>query len=267
MTDSARHVRDSLRLDSIRIARENLSFDTLAFNGNPFYKFAKPVKVLSSTRQWQGKEPFFYAIIFLLLYFAFVKNNFRRYLTDLFRLFFRTTFRQRQVKEQLMQSPVPSLLMNILFLLSGALFVSLLFRFYHFADRYSFWLLFLYCLLGLLIIYLGKFVMLKFWGWLFRVSDAVNTYIFIVFTTNKVIGIVLLPFIIVIAFSTGSINESALILSLIVIGGLFLYRYFLSYVSVRKEIKMGFFHFLLYLVGLEIIPLLLINKLLLTYFA
>ncbi len=186
---------------------------------------------------------------------------------DLFRLFFRTTFRLKQVKEQLMQSPFPSLMLNILFLMSGALFLSLLFRNYHFADRYDFWILFLYSLLGLLIMYLGKFIMLKFWGWLFNVSDAANTYIFIVFTANKIMGILLLPFIILIAFTTGVFNQSALMLSLVVVGGIFLYRYFLSFLAVRKDIRMSFFHFILYLIGLEIVPLLLINKLLLTYFA
>ncbi len=269
----ARQLQDSLRLDSLRrdsIARAQpvyYRFDTLALANHPYFKIKNPVKVLSSTRQWQGKEPFFYAAIVLLLFFAVTRNNFNRYMNDLFRLFFRTTIRQRQVKEQLMQSPFPSLLLNILFFLSGALFISLVFRYNHFLDRYDFWLLFLYCLLGLVLIYLGKFLVLKLWGWLFDIAEAVNTYIFIVFTTNKVIGILLIPFTILIAFTTGTLNETAMILSLVLIAALFLYRYFMSYLSVRKELRISFFHFMLYLLGLEIVPLLLINKLLLTYFS
>jgi hypothetical protein len=47
-----------------------------------------------------------------------------------------------------------------------------------------------------------------------------------------------------------------------VVGGLFLYRFYLSYVSVYRLVKLQFLHFLLYLAAFEIAPLLLINKLL-----
>ena len=50
-------------------------------------------------------------------------------------------------------------------------------------------------------IYLVKFVVLKFIGWVFSISRATDIYIFIVFLVNKMLGIFLLPFLIVIIFS------------------------------------------------------------------
>ena len=90
----------------------------------------------------------------------------------------------------------------------------------------------------------------------------IDAYIFIVFTTNKIIGIALLPFLVLLAFTYGFVNETAMNLSIVVVAALFAYRYFLSYISIRRQVSISFLHFLLYLCAFEVIPLLLINKLL-----
>jgi len=46
------------------------------------------------------------------------------------------------------------------------------------------------------------------------------------------------------------------------VGLLFLYRFYLSFATIEGRLKISFFHFMLYLIGFEIVPLLLINKLL-----
>jgi len=237
-------------------------FDSTLYKNHPYFKFDDPIRYVTSKREWYGKETFFYLSIGLLLFFAFIRNAFGRYLKDLFRLFFRTTVKQRQVKEQLLQSPLPSLLLNILFILSGAVFINLVFSHYGLGSNVNFWMLLLYIALGLAIIYLGKFIILKICGWIFRLKDATDNYTFIVFTTNKILGIIWLPFIIMLAFTSGSTNEWFLNLSLIVTGFLFLYRFYLSYATLPKGVKLHPFHFFLYLCAFEVVPLLLINKLL-----
>jgi hypothetical protein len=172
--------------------------------------------------------------------------------------------RQRQVKEQLLQSPLPSLMFNIFFVISSAVFLGLLFRHFHLADHLPFWLLIAYCLAGLGAIYGIKFLLLKFFGWVFQQPDVTDSYIFVVFSTNKIIGILLLPFIILMAFTTGPLNAAAVTISIVLIVGLFLYRFFLSYISIQRSASINFFHFALYLAAFEVLPLLLINKLLFT---
>jgi len=240
----------------------SLFSDSSLYNHHPYFSFTNPAKRLTEKRAWQGKEPLFYSTVALLIFFALVRNHFSRYATDLFALFFRTTIKQRQVKEQLMQAPLPSLLLNIVFFISGALFINLLLAQYGLGRAFGFWLLFLYAILGLIAIYLLKFITLKVCGWLFRMSDVTDAYTFVVFTTNKIIGIALLPFIILLAFTTGPFRQGILSLSILVVVLLFLYRFYLSFATIERKLKISFFHFLLYLVGLEIVPLLLINKLL-----
>jgi len=68
------------------------------------------------------------------------------------------------------------------------------------------------------------------------------------------------------AFATDLLFNSAMIFSWFGIGLLLLYRFILSYRAIRKEVKLNSFHFLLYIVGFEVVPLLLIYKLLLLIF-
>lgn len=240
----------------------SLLADSSVYNQQPYFSFINPVKRLAEKRIWQGKEPLFYSTVALLLFFALVRNNFSRYASDLFALFFRTTIKQRQIKEQLMQAPLPSLLLNLLFFISGALFINLLLAHHGLGRAFGFWTLLLYTTLGLMAVYVVKFITLKLCGWLFHMSDVTDAYTFVVFTTNKIIGIALLPFIILLSFTSGPFQEGIFTLSILVVLLLFLYRFYLSFATIERKLKISLFHFLLYLVGFEIVPLLLINKLL-----
>jgi hypothetical protein len=115
------------------------------------------------------------------------------------------------------------------------------------------------------VIYLVKFLVLKFCGWVFNISRAIDTYIFVVFLVNKMMGIFLLPFLILITFSGPTAREIYVTISLAMIFTFLGYRVLASYRAIRNEIKLTPFHFFMYLCAFEIAPLLLIYKVLLSY--
>lgn len=252
------------RRDTVRVGVSWFGTDSARLAHNPYFQFTNPTRYTISVRQWEGKEAIFYTLVALLIFFALIRNGFYRYIRDLFKTFFRTTLRQRQIKDQLLQSPLPSLLLNVFFILSAGMFLALVLQYFRLGEQFHFWLLFLYCVLGLVCIYGVKFILLKFMGWMLQARDAMDTYIFVVFTTNKVMGIALLPFIVLLAFTYDMVSLVAVNLGITVIVLLFVYRFFLSYVSIHRQIRIGFLHFLIYLAAFEIAPLLLINKLLFT---
>ncbi len=213
-----------------------------------------------------GKELLFYLLIFLLLFFAFMRQTFPKYFSDLFRLFFRTTIKQRQIREQLIQTPLPSLLLNGFFVICAGLYITFILKHYDLNPVNNFWLMFLYCCIGLSAIYFFKFVGLKISGWLFNMEEAANGCIFIVFVVNKMIGILLLPFLVILAFSQGNVYSLGLTLSWCLIAGLLIYRFILTFLAVRNLVKVNPFHFFLYFLAFEIAPLLLIYKGLLLFF-
>jgi hypothetical protein len=154
---------------SIALTYKTFTYQVFAQNG--FFDFSSPpVAIRSDKKEFHGKELLFYTLIGLLLFFAFIRMSFPKYLLDLFRVAFKTTLKQRQISEQLIQAPLPSLLLNCFFLFTIGLYITFVFRHYHMAINYNFWLLYFYCFVALAVIYLIKFLSLKFFGWLFNIT-------------------------------------------------------------------------------------------------
>jgi hypothetical protein len=250
--DSIR-IQDSLHLEAADSIQKKLNADKLP---------AQDLKE-GNRKIFSGKEYLFYYLVFLLIVFGLLRRVFAKYFYDLFRVFFKTTLKQRQTQEQLLQSPLPSVFMNGFFVLSAGLYVNFVLQYFQLSIAENFWLQYLYCAIALASIYVVKFIGLKITGWLFNVSNVTDAYIFIVFIINKILGVFLLPFLLLLAFATDPLYGSAMIFSWFGIGLLLIYRFILSYSAIRKEVKLNSFHFLLYILGFEVIPLLLIYKLLL----
>lgn len=233
---------------------------------HPYFNFFGTPRVeIVTTHRHSEQDGLFYLFIGMVLYYALVRLVFGKYLSNLFTVFFRVSLKQKQIREQLMQSPLPSLLLNIFFVITGGIFLALLLRYYHYLPFVNIWHLMAYTILAIAVIYILKFIILKLMGWIFYVSEATDTYIFAIFLVNKILGILLIPFVVLLAFSGPVLAPVLIILTLMLIAMLFIYRYVISFAPVKKEIKVSQFHFFLYLCGFEIIPLLLIYKVLITY--
>jgi hypothetical protein len=280
VSDSASIRSDSVRNDSISkrptsdliwtIAAAGFSdkdFIRLGFNNNKFFSFSSlPVAITSDKKRFKGKEVLFYTLIVVFLFFAFLRLSFPKYLVDLFQVAFRTTLKQRQISEQLVQAPLPSLLFNFFFLISSSFYLSFVLEHYDLTAGYSFWALYVYCFAGLAVIYIIKLLSLKFSGWLFNISATTDGYIFIVFMINKIIGIYLLPFLVLLAFTDNDLYTVAFVISYLGVFALLAYRFILSYALIQNQMRLNPFHFFLYLCAFEIVPLFLIYKALLLWF-
>ena len=102
-------LKDSARIkDSLQLVRQ--SADSLR------KKLTEqlPAQILKEgdKKTFTGKEYLFYYLVFLLILFGLLRRAFAKYFYDLFRVFFKTTLKQRQTQEQLLQSSLASVLMN-----------------------------------------------------------------------------------------------------------------------------------------------------------
>jgi len=222
--------------------------------------FGKPVFFIEKEKQVNEREWLFYYILGLILLFGLLRLTYLRYFKDLFRVFFRTSLRVNQIREQLVQSGLQSLLFNILFAVSAGTYVYLV------ADRFKVSIQLPELLIPVMasaiiaLLYLGKYIFLRFSGWLFSMQNATEAYSFIVFLINKVIGVILLPFIIIIAFAKTQLADVAITASLSIIIGLFLYRFLRAYNPIQADLKVGRFHFFIFFLAFEIAPLLVIYR-------
>jgi len=234
---------------------------------NPYFNFSgKPTLLSIQKRSDYGKEGVFYLLCGLLLFFAFIRLFFNKYLQNLLSVFFRISMKQKQMREQLLQAPLPSLLLNIFFVITSSIYIAFLLRIYRFNVTENFWWLLIYCVLIVVAVYLVKFLALKFVGWVFNMREASSTYIFIVFLINKLLGIFLMPFLVLMAFSETGLLTIWITLSYIVIFIAFAYRYVSALGPIRREINVSPLHFFIYLCAFEIIPVILIYKVLFKFF-
>jgi hypothetical protein len=248
----------SMRKDTATYAAV-LNHPFLPFNQQPLYE-------LIQQKVSESQDELFYLVAALVALVGLVRLLFSKYFNDIFTLFFQTSFRQRHTKDQLLQYNLASLVMNLLFFITGSLYIQQI-AWQTKIMQVNFWLLLLSSFLALLAVYGFKYLFLRFLGWIFNVQTATNGYIFIVFAVNKILGIVLIPFILLMAFSAENLAQGAVTISLIVLVILFLYRYVVSLGTIRKEVKVSAIHFFLYLCSVEIVPILLMYKVLFKYIA
>ncbi len=219
-----------------------------------------PVAITVKFKNNIPDDAFFYILLMLVLLLALLRFFYSRYFSTLFRVFFNTSLRQSQLTDQLLQAKLPSLLFNVFFVISTGSYVYFLMRQYQVitdARQWAFWGL---CILATGVIYFAKYSTLKFTGWVTGFSATTDIYVFIIFLINKILGVVLLPFTILMAFADLKVASVAALVSLLFAGLLILLRFFRSYGLLQNQLKIDRFHFLLYLAGVEIIPLLLIYK-------
>jgi hypothetical protein len=211
------------------------------------------------------KDLLFYLILILIFLFGFVNNVFPQYFSKLFKQFSQSSLRMIQYREQLLQNSLGSLIINICFILSFSLMSTLLIFNRHLLTL-SFWEGFFYINLFFTFLYIGKYISLQIAGYVFNSKELVNTYIFVVFMINKVLGVLLVPFILVLAFAKPIFHPYAIGGAALITVLLILYRYLFSLTSVRNKLHISSFHFFLYLCAFEILPLTILYKFIVQYF-
>lgn len=269
-----KYIDSSWRADSISKAALLISrvegYDTSTyqkFATHPFLPLDKPAMFMIIDYHKQiGKDELFYLMAGVIFILAFIRAAFSKYFRNLFLLFFQSFLRQKQTRDQLLQDNLASLLANLLFIISAGLYISLLIRYKNWMDI-SLWWLASGCAAVLLLTYLAKYLFLLFAGWVFNTKEAAGLYIFVVFLVNKVLGVMLIPFLLILAFAEKQVVEVAVNLSLGLLGLLLAYRYWVSYSTIRNKLKVNALHFFLYLCAVELLPLVLIYKVLINYFA
>ncbi len=224
-----------------------------------------PVFFIQEERHQRGKEFLFYSLCAIVLILGLFKTFYSGYFNNLFRVYFNTSLRQTQLADQLLQAKLPSFILNIFFALSVGMYLWLLFGLYHPPRLISSKLLLPFCILSVALLYFIKFCLLKFMGWVADISQATDHYIFAIFLVNKISGILLVPIIILLAFLKKEWEPVIAYLSFMVLALFFISRYVKSYGAIERKMPLSPFHFIIYIVGGEIIPLIIIYKVAIDY--
>lgn len=250
-------------IDSVELNRIELG-QVKGFYGNyvstyiakvEFYKAnAQASRQFISKRNPPHLEWIFYSFALLFLFLALINAFFSSYIQKVFRVFTNQGFVYRQSKDQMAQAPLAALLMNLLFVMSGTIFV-----FFGMGGNLIFtgverWQSMGLILVFLLIVYLFKYLFLQFMGWIFNVREPIEGYVFIVFLNNKISGILMLFAAFLMAFADPVSGFFIFRLSLFLLGIVFVIRYIRGFQVFSKQARLGVFNFLIAVISLEILP-------------
>lgn len=262
LADSAAVVRDSAD-SSIKSAADKVSSrfakDVISAYSET-RKLPLPVATAIKERGNRKSDYLFYIVLFAGLLLGVLKISFAPYFNNLFRVFFNTSLRQKQLTDQLLQSLWPSLLFNIFFFISGGIYIYLVMGYYGKLDSARDFDLLLLFTGVLFLVYLIKFFWLKFIGWVSGMPEDFNNNVFIVYLVNKIMGILLLPFLPVIAFSDRRVASVAVLVSFILAGFMLVVRFLRSYSLAAARLRIPVLHFFLYVISMELLPLLILFK-------
>lgn len=227
------------------------------------YHVAAPVRrVPVLLRTVEDRDWIFYFFCGVLLFMAFINLAFSKYLLDLFRVFFNTSMRQKQIREQLSLTPLPSLMLNILFCLNGSIFLFFVMQHYGINTGYLAAVQILLVAGCIASIYVGKYIIVTLLGWMFDKKQVSEQYLFTVFLVNKVVGIVLLPMALILAYGDRTTREVTLTLTVILLVILVIMRLTKGFLSI-STLKINLVQYLVYVGAFELIPAMLIYKVLL----
>ena len=230
-------------------------------DSNKFIAFHKSAnRMIVREMKKQSKEFLFYILLVLFFLFGILKIAYSRYLSTMVRVFFNTSLRQSQLTDQLLQSKLPSLFFNLFYFIIAGFYIYLILGFYRYIKVVSDYPYYLIMAAAIALISVAKYLVVKFTGWISNYNKEADMYIFIVFLVNKILSIFLLPVIFIVAFAEATIVKPVLLISYFVIALLFIIRYIKSYALLENKLNIKRFHFVLYIVAVEVIPLFLIYK-------
>jgi hypothetical protein len=230
----------------------------------PFFKHHElqiknqyPIPIVSSNPIW-----LFYVLLILVAGFTWVKVFYSRTLEHILGSFLSKTTSNQIVRDENLLLQKASFLLTGIFYLVFAMFIYQLSNFYNFIPDFFPTGLLRFLILAVFVsgIYSFKLFLLKITGFIFQLDKPISAYIFNVFLINNLVGILFLPIVIAVAFTT---TFAALILIKIAIAVfiiLYIFRLIRGIMIGLNLTNFNLFYLFLYICSLEIAPLVLIVK-------
>lgn len=203
---------------------------------------------------------FLYISLFLLISLAWIKLVYGKYLAGIFSALANFQLSQKLyddpgiVQKRLSQS------LLIIYFISGGLYLYQLMKYFN-LDILPFQgiLLFLSLSAILAIVALIRFIIMSLTAYFFKKQKLFSAYLFQHFLNNKVLGIVLIPITIGLAYSRDLFSDILVIFSLGIISIALIIKLIRAYQFIFKNV-ISLFYLILYLCILEILPVLVIIK-------
>ncbi|MBA3649287.1 MAG: DUF4271 domain-containing protein [Chitinophagales bacterium] len=268
---SPRVARD-LRLDSIKRVKTKLTFSQIIiFNQQLQDQFPSPI--IQHIRGMRGYQNYefkrlvksddwkFYLSMFLLALLALIRVVYDKEFDDL-----RSSFRNWSMRPQIIRElgtgiSFGTVLLNFFSVLVIAFYVYLLLHRFNLSFAASDGVMVITVSIVTPILFSSRYLLLKSAASLLPFRKEITLFNFYELQINRIMGVILFPLVVLIAFSKDMISDYTWYVSYLVVLTFILMRYLKGLNIGIQYLGKYTFHFLLYICALEIAPILIIIRL------
>jgi hypothetical protein len=259
-------IEDSTHADSLahNASSKVIRTDTILNFYTDIYKghYLKPSNELPVIRKDSSPDWLFPILLIVMAVFTWLRLFYSKYFSQMLQAFSNNNLTNQIVRDENLLVQRASVYLSIIFNLIAAMLLYLISIRYnwHLAGIPAGFIRFILLAIVVSAVYTMKFLILKICGWLFSLDREMATYIFNTFLINNVLGIILVPFILLIAYNQ-NIPANAMIMTAIGISLLaWLYRISRGVLIGLARPSLSFLYLFLYLCTLEIAPLLVLLR-------
>jgi hypothetical protein len=217
-----------------------------------------PLPVMRKTPDW-----FTLALVIVVIAFAWIRAFYFKIFRQIVSAFFSNSISNQIVRDENILVQRASVLMSFIFYLTSALFLYQVSIYFNWQYRFigEGFLRFLVACLIIAFAYSIKMVMLKGLGEVFKLDKPVATYIFNIFLINNILGVLLIPVVISIAYVVTLSSGIMIYTGIVIVIIAFIYRLVRAFSIWMTLQGVSLFYLILYFCTLEIAPLVIIIKL------
>jgi len=202
----------------------------------------------------------FYLLMGALMLVAWMRSVFGGILKKTYQATISFSVTLRMYKDNsVLQKQLDGILTALYFLSTGFYFLLLESKFNLYPYDLSGFIGYLFNIGILILIYFGRSFLLMLTGFIFNQRLLFDEYRYHISVFNKLTGLVLLPFILLINYSEGIVQNTLEWLSVAVVGSIILLRLYRGFIFSAKKGVLIFYLFL-YLCALELVPVMVIFK-------
>lgn len=241
------------------------SYDRTGDKGPKLFSNHQLTPVHESPQTYNKPNPDWFTILLFVIVFGFmwIKVFYSKILKQLFNAFFNSSASNQIVRDENILIQRASVLLSIMFYLVSALFLYQVSLAFHWeknwlTDGFSRLIIFAFFIA---FVYSVKMILLKIIGFVLDIDKQVASYIFNIFLINNILGLILLPIVIVIAYVSTPFTNFLFFFAFGLASVTFFYRIIRGIVISRTIPKFSTFYLIMYLCAFEIAPLAIIFKL------
>jgi Domain of unknown function (DUF4271) len=203
----------------------------------------------------------FGVVTFILLFLAFLATLLSGQLQKTFQAFFNDNLFAQLYREREARGPLSFWPPYAFFLVNVGIFIFFLTQRFGANFGGSLFGQLMLCIGGVIGLFLLKPVVLRIFAGIFPVEKEVNRYLFLMVVFASVLGLILAPVNIFLAYGPSHLQKTAIWGTLALVVAVYLYRSLRGALIANRYLALNKFHFLLYICTVEIAPILLVFKL------